>query len=146
MGTTLTNQKLIVVTNFGLTEMNSSCPFIQTTINFKTESDNAKFYWKKVYIDSCVASKSINYHPMFRPFFLLTKKIHLSNFHDIGLIFHKTRMRFSACHRKQLHWTTQLKELVIVFDYFTWSLLVAVIYVLSRIQKLILQKVIKKNI
>ncbi len=113
------------------------------TINYLNGADYERSDFLNIQMDSCPDSKFIPYHSKLRPFIEMTPQIQISKYQDVGLIFHKRRLRFLACHRKQVHWMHQLKELITVFDYYMWSLIIIFIYALLYILKITSQQVSK---
>lgn len=82
-------------------------------------------------------SKYIQYHPKFRP--LIERKAHknLGSHHDIGLVFRRQHLRFVSCHEEKIHWFHQLKELVTVFDIYTWIFLVLFSLAISKMMRFV---------
>lgn len=114
------------------------------TIDYSTKQrPYERYMWKDLQTDSCDGSKWIRYHPNLRPIIELSPKIHLSSYQEVGLIFHKKRLRFLSCYKKRLHWVFQLQEMFTVFDYYTWFLIVFVMYATSRILNILFQQVSK---
>lgn len=79
--------------------------------------------WKVFEIRLCPNSNGVKYHPKLRPAILRISKKYLGALQDFTLVFRRDQLRFVSCHKEQLHWIVQLKELVTVFDILTWTFL-----------------------
>ncbi len=115
------------------------------TINFHQEDLGDTNRWKNIKIDSCPGSKIITYHPKLVPVVYKIRHLQHNEFQQTGLIFQKKQLRFVSCHKKQPHWVLQLRELVIVFDFSTWLLIVFVCLATSHIMTFIYRSNQKQN-
>ncbi len=76
---------------------------------------------------------NFNYHPKLQPGILCNSPKHISLQQERGLLIRRHRLLFVSCHLEQTHWIHQLKELVVVFDIYTWLLLLFFLFIVSCI-------------
>lgn len=91
-----------------------------------------KVYWQDIYIDSCSKTMSVEYHPKLVPSISVSLRLHLGSVQEIGLFFQSYSLRFVSCHKEQLHWIGQLKDMVTAFDVYSWLALILIVIMLSK--------------
>lgn len=116
-----------------------------STLRFHSNRIPNKWEWKHVKIESCSSSKPINYHSKLRPVLIGDTQTYLSFYKEIGLVFYQEQLKFVSCHEERPHWFYQLKELFVVFDIPTWSLLITLLFIATRIIKYIPKSIIEKK-
>lgn len=108
-----------------------------STIKFQYTDDGYVYRWKNIPIRYNAQFKSIKYHPNFRPSILRQTDANLGFFQDLGLLFRRQKLQFVSCHSEQASWMNALKELVHVFDIYTWLMLIGLFILASKIMKYI---------
>lgn len=71
-----------------------------TTLRYPQLSAYFKYANKFIYFKmrSCGVQKIISYHPKLRPSIFTSHDKHLDFFKSVGLVFHRTQLRFISCH------------------------------------------------
>lgn len=75
-------------------------------------------------INYCNKATGFNKHPVLQAWIVRKTTSSILEYPEIGMFFWHKQLRFVSCHRKQTHWIHKLEGLLIVFDVYTWFLLI----------------------
>src|SRR5258705_359615 len=91
--------------------------------------------WKNNSLNNCY--QEIPFPGTFRPALLRHVQTHLGYFPELGLIFHRNKLRFISCHKERPNWTHRLNELVFAFDIPTWVMLFVLVVTVAGLLALL---------
>lgn len=97
----------------------------QANMTFSYKGDNNIFHWEETMLKGRVGRKSIQLYSQFRPLVSQNIKPSFTTHQVLGLILRRYQQFFVSCHKRQNHWTTQLSQLILAFDNFTWLIIVS---------------------
>lgn len=89
-----------------------------------------------VKVDACSPGKAFKPHQLFCPTIIPYSSRYRSYFQESRLITDVHQFRFVSCHKKQMHWTRQILELISPFDSWTWLLILTMCVMISLIVKM----------
>ncbi len=107
-----------------------------TNITFLGAVGKYIYKWEHVTVNACSMTKTVKPHPVFRPMILWYSSRIPSLFQDSRLIIEVEQYRIVSCHKEQVHWTSQLLELISPFDRWTWLLIFTMCATVSCIVKM----------
>ncbi len=118
-------------------DMHLTSMLVPNSANITFSHDYGKYFGKStnVIVPSCSPTKAINSNPVFRPMIMRHSSKFRNSFQETRLVTYIDQMQFVSCHKEQIHWTNQLKELISPFDTATWLLIFSICFVVPWILK-----------